>query len=196
MNTTSNYAKYHSRNIFVQIGVRRFLMNVIRALKGMQFNSVIDVGCGEGFVSSSLRKVYKNKFFLSGIDKNYEALRTASSIEVFDNLAQADIYQLPFQDASFDLVVCTEVLEHLLNVESALRELNRISRKYCLLSVPIENYLRFCRILGLKNIVRLGRHPEHLQSFDKSSFCNIVSRYFDIQRIRVSFPWIIILGSK
>ncbi|MDD4894613.1 MAG: class I SAM-dependent methyltransferase [Candidatus Omnitrophica bacterium] len=196
MNTTSNCAKYHSKNIFVQIGLRRFFGNVVQALKGIQFNSVIDVGCGEGFVGSHLRKVYKNKFFLKGVDKNYEALQIADSVEVFDGLVQADIYQLPFKDVSFDLVVCTEVLEHLLNVESALQELKRISRKYCLLSVPAENYLRFCRILGLKNVACLGRHPEHLQSFSRSFFCSIVNRYFNIQSIRVSFPWIIILGSK
>ena len=55
-------------------------------------------------------------------------------------LAFADIGKLPFRDRVFDIVICTEVLEHL--EEEALargvRELQRVSRRYILVSVPYQ----------------------------------------------------------
>lgn len=39
---------------------------------------------------------------------------------------QADVHRLPFRDETFDLVLCTEVLEHLHAPDSALREMHRV----------------------------------------------------------------------
>lgn len=50
----------------------------------------------------------------------------------------ADVTNLPFENNSFDTVLCFEVLEHLPyeNFQNALKELFRISSKYVLLSLP------------------------------------------------------------
>lgn len=37
---------------------------------------------------------------------------------------------MPFQDRSFDIVICTEVLEHLEKPDAALKELIRIAKKF------------------------------------------------------------------
>lgn len=153
-------------------------------------------GAGEGFVSGHLKTIYKNNISITGVDNNYDALKVARSLNSFDNIIQGDIYHLPLQNDSFDLVVCTEVLEHLRHVEKALEELKRVTRGHCLFSVPSENLLRLCRLLGFKNIRQLGKHPEHFQSFTKTSFCNTIRPVFKIEKVRTSFPWVIILCSK
>src|SRR3989344_4306481 len=49
-----------------------------------------------------------------------------------------NVLNLPFSDNLFDVILCTEVLEHLPfdKFEAALRELKRVSRKYVILSLP------------------------------------------------------------
>lgn len=55
-------------------------------------------------------------------------------------LAFANIQHLPFRNNAFDIVVCTEVLEHLPEnvLLKGIKELQRVSRKYVLISVPYK----------------------------------------------------------
>jgi ubiquinone/menaquinone biosynthesis C-methylase UbiE len=80
---------------------------------------VLDAGCGLGRHLRHLARMPELKIF--GIDKNAGALReTSKSMETMpDALSKdylvsiADINKLPFADASFDCVICSEVLEHI-----------------------------------------------------------------------------------
>jgi len=192
----SNLYKYTSRNLLVRFAIKNFLFKIDRILNDKQFRHVIDVGCGEGFVSQHLQKVFQDQIRIHGIDRNQQALRIAGSMQACHGLIQGDIMQLPVKNNTVDLVLCTEVLEHITRVETALQEIKRITRDYCLLSVPSEYLFRFCRLLGLKNINGFGRHPQHIQVFTKKSFRRIVSRHFHVERIEFSFPWLIMLCRK
>ena len=46
------------------------------------------------------------------------------------------VYQLPFEDDAFQLVICLEVLEHLRDPEAALAELSRVSCSDLIVSGP------------------------------------------------------------
>lgn len=50
---------------------------------------------------------------------------------------------LPFKDSSFDVVICKDILEHLLDPLTVLKEVHRILRPggYCVVSVPNHFYL-------------------------------------------------------
>ena len=58
----------------------------------------------------------------------------------------ADINRLPFADASFDCVICSEVLEHIPEHEKALKELVRILKPQGTLVVSVPRYFseRIC----------------------------------------------------
>ena len=95
--------------------------------------SVLDVGCGDGFV-------------LSGLDEKIEAMGVDLSAEAIKHVRrptkQASITELPFADGSFDLVMANDVLEHLGDADfaKATAELRRVSRRYVLVTVPfVEN---------------------------------------------------------
>jgi SAM-dependent methyltransferase len=51
-------------------------------------------------------------------------------------VVEADIYHLPYADKSFDLVYCWEVMHHIKNMQSAIREMIRLSRHYILMYEP------------------------------------------------------------
>lgn len=95
---------------------------------------VLDVGCGNGFVSNRLKPAHD----LVGVDSSREALR---SFEGKGMIGSCD--QLMFPDRSFDAVLCLEVLEHLDQkvFSRTIGELARVARKYLMLSVPYREKL-------------------------------------------------------
>lgn len=98
--------------------------------------SVLDVGCGDGRVTDL---VAARNTRTVGCDLSPEALR-----HVRASCTVARIEQLPFRDAGFDLVLCSEVLEHLPSTTytQALQEIARVSSKYILVTVPNNQNLR------------------------------------------------------
>src|SRR3546814_5645547 len=56
---------------------------------------------------------------------------------------EANIERLPFPDKSFDTVICTHVLEHILDFRGALAELRRVAAKRLIIVVPQEREYRF-----------------------------------------------------
>jgi SAM-dependent methyltransferase len=95
---------------------------------------VLDAGCGKGTVTNLLAK----KYSVVGIDVSAPALSYVNTTRV-----QGDICNLPFADESFDLVVSSDVIEHIpenLFLQS-LAELLRISKRYILISVPFNEIL-------------------------------------------------------
>ena len=56
---------------------------------------------------------------------------------------ESKIETLPFDDNEFDTVVCTHVLEHILDIAGAIRELRRITAKRLIIVVPREREYRY-----------------------------------------------------
>ena len=103
-----------------------------------------------------------------GIDKNTWALReTAKSMETMpDALSKdylvsiADINKLPFADASFDCIICSEVLEHIPDHKNAIKELDRILKPHGTLVVSVPRYFaeRICWFISRDYYNEEGGH--------------------------------------
>ena len=87
---------------------------------------------------------------LEGLDFLDRAIQLGKNHPPELSLKQGNIYELPYEDNSFDVVLCLEVLEHLEYPERALKaELQRVARKYCIVSVPNEPFFQmanFCEV--------------------------------------------------
>lgn len=194
MEQTSNYQKHKSKNPIQQFLIRNFYTTFINVLKPLpDIETVLDVGCGEGF---TLERLWAHNIGkkLEGIDFSKEAIALGKKTYPTFIFKQGSIYRLPYKDSSFDLVVSTEVLEHLEDPKKAFKELIRVSNKYLLLSVPNEPFFTMQRILRGKNIMQLGKHSEHLNYWTGGEFEAFVKKEpVKIIAKKYPFPWTMLL---
>ena len=189
-----NWQKYQSKNPIQRSLLNRFLDEVRSLVEPLPGRSILDAGCGEAFVLSMLLQARPDLEVAVGIDFDSEALCRGHDLSPHIPLMQADILRLPYPTDSFDVVVCTEVLEHFKNPDAALSELCRVSRKYCLLSVPHEPFFRLSNMLRGKSISRLGNDIDHYQNWSQAGFVEFLEGHLDLQTVKRSFPWQLALG--
>lgn len=129
-------------------------------------NVVLDAGCGLGRHLRQLATVPGLKIF--GIDRSAGALSaTMKSMEDMpyalskDYLVSvADINRLPFADASFDCIICSEVLEHIPDHKNAIKEMDRILKPQGTLVVSVPRYFaeRICWFISREYYNEEGGH--------------------------------------
>lgn len=96
-------------------------------------NRILDIGCGNGYVSSIL--ISQNEVI--GLDLSRLALMQAKMVGL--NTVLSDLTILPFKDRSFDVVLALDILEHLFDPVSLLKEANRVLRKDGILLISVPN---------------------------------------------------------
>jgi len=107
-------------------------------------NKFLDAGCGTGLI---LRHLPAGSV---GLDINQRNTRRAKKHAPRAKLVLGDIQEMPFADASFTTIVCTDVLEHLLEPQKALEEIFRIlaPQGIAIGSVPAQNPIWRLRFLS------------------------------------------------
>jgi SAM-dependent methyltransferase len=140
---------------------------------------VLDIGCRD----CKLTKYFSNDNIMVGLDIDYDALLHCKNTEI-NNLINADLgYGLPFNDHIFDVVVCGEVLEHVIIPDILLLEIKRVLKvggKF-VGSVPTVYHLQNrLRVLRGK---RLDNDPTHTQHFSYSYLIDTLSKFFDIREL-------------
>jgi len=113
------------------------LQEVINTIP-FDIQTILDVGCGNGFFLNSLMQGERQYKRLIGLDSSKEALKYVKTENILGSITC-----IPFKNKSFDLITCLEVLEHLPQEDfrKGILELQRVSKKYILLTVPNEEDL-------------------------------------------------------
>lgn len=108
---------------------------VLRMLAHLRFESLLDVGGAEGYKAALARKVFGGEAW--SCDLSEAACKRAEALYNVPGKA-VDIHALPFPDGRFDVVLCSETLEHVARLEDATRELLRVAKKAVVITVPHE----------------------------------------------------------
>lgn len=111
---------------------RRALLDRI---KGLQFESVLDVGCSEGYFMSAIAEARGAEVW--GIDLSDRSVAVAAARYGLP-VAAAKATALPFADGAFDLVLSTETIEHVLDPEAMIAEMRRVSRRHVVVTTPVS----------------------------------------------------------
>lgn len=121
-------------------------------LLGRGYRALLDVGYGSGIFFPELAR---RAIRLAGVEVHEQEERVAGDLRALGlqvDLRPGSILELPFDDAAFDAVVCLSVLEHLRELDRALRELRRVLEPggVCVLGFPVRQPLTdaFFRLFG------------------------------------------------
>lgn len=195
MQTTDNYRKHKSSSTLQQKLLNNFEDNLIREVKNLNPSSILDVGCGEGFTLEKLRERNIGEH-LEGVDYLDLAIKLGKKEHPQLKLKTGSIYDLDYKDNSFDVVICSEVLEHIDDPAKGLAELVRVSKKYCVLSVPNEPIFMMGNLLRGKNVSRFGNDIEHINHWTFWQFRKFVGTKLEVIKEIHPLPWTLIVAKK
>jgi len=110
----------------------------IEMLKGIKVHRILDVGCGNGKVAHEILK-QKLGEKVYGIDLDETLLSQAKKEGVITHKLDLNFEKFPFSDEYFDIVISIDVIEHILNLNHFLSEINRVLKKDGILVLSTPN---------------------------------------------------------
>jgi 2-polyprenyl-6-hydroxyphenyl methylase/3-demethylubiquinone-9 3-methyltransferase len=150
--------------------------DLIAKLVGGPGLQVLDLGCRTGALSQH----YAAGNSLVGVDVDRNALDAAEARLGIETVWADAEEELPFPDASFDVVVAGELLEHLADPAAAVAHVRRVLKPGGRFVGSVPNAFR------LKSRIRFaaGRHPEpdatHLQLFTPAALAQLLGSFDDV----------------
>ena len=168
---------------------------ILEELEKEPFDTLLDVGCGTGPMIQLLCEKYPDKHY-TGIDLTPEMIEVAREKNMEDiNLVVGDCEKLPFDDNSFDAVICCQSFHHYPNVQDFFDSVYRvlrpggrlILRDMTMNSAPVRwfcNHIEIplinltghgdVRIYGKKDVKALcDKAGLKMELFEKRGFCRL-----------------------
>lgn len=140
------------------------------ALRWAEGRTVLDLASGSGYGSALLARRARHVWAL---DLDAEAVRDAARNWRRPNLTflRGDALQLPFQNGSMDLVVAMEILEHLEEQDSLIREAARVCSATGTVLVSTPNKAEYSDARQYKN-------PFHRRELYRDEFIGLLKEHF------------------
>ncbi|MBI5913625.1 class I SAM-dependent methyltransferase [Candidatus Azambacteria bacterium] len=185
---------YNAKNPLVRFVHRQRLSEIVKIVPRKEGVAVLDAGCGEGHLLAELYKKNDCGAYY-GADVTAVALERARERCSFAHFYHGDLSHLDFNDGSFDVIIATEVLEHIIEYEEVMHELLRVLKKGGVLIVTFPN-----EVLWTVSRFFLGRRPikiiDHVNSFTPDTMKEMVGLAVVKQRnLPFSLPFSVSLGS-
>ena len=111
-------------------------MSVDFILKNIKGNSVIDVGCGRGYLTKQILQNNNDKLIYG-----YDILPP----DKFDGITyeSGTVLSMPYSNNQFDTVICAHTLEHIYDINKAITELIRITKDRLIIVVPRQREYKY-----------------------------------------------------
>jgi len=136
-------------------------------------NSILDVGCGKGWVAQEFLPKGKKVYSLDISVTNPAIVKKLYPVE--NNFAiTADSYHLPFTDNTFDTVIASEIIEHVVDPASFVKELFRVVKKggSLIMTTPYKEKLVYYLCIHCNQKTPANAH---IHSFDENKLQNLYS---------------------
>lgn len=146
--------KYHDPATILFRGIELKLLKQ-KFEKYLNKEKILDFGCGEGFAAAAL---FNHKISY-GLDNYPTAITIAQNSKIYGKTFLTASSKIPLKTNSIDLVFVNCVFEHIKEINPALTEIFRITKKQGLLifTVPSDNFAHYniFSFLQLKPIAKL-----------------------------------------
>ncbi len=189
------YDKYNTKNPIERMLMTNFFKKVEALVKltGLPDGTpILEAGCGEGHFTEFIRNCFPSSH-IEAFDISDEIIEVAhdSKLENVD-FHIGDIYNTGKESSSYRLICASEVLEHIERPQDALKELERVSSKYVLITVPNEPLWRFLNMMRGAYLKDFGNTPGHIQHWNKRQFIKMLrsNTHFRIVRFQKALPWL------
>lgn len=120
------------------------------ALQYIENRIVLDIACGEGYGSWLLSSNAKQ---VIGVDIDVVSIKKAQEKYKLKNLhfQHGDVTKLRFENNTFDIIVCFETIEHVIDYNEALKEIKRVLKKDGILIMSTPNKVEYSDHRNFKN---------------------------------------------
>ena len=189
------YDKYNTKNPIERMLMRNFFDRVgqLFKLSGVEDGTpILEAGCGEGHFTAYIRESFPGSP-INAFDISDDIVKVACSSGL-DNVDfhTGDIYHIEANTSSYRLICVSEVLEHIEKPAEALKELERVSGKYILVTVPNEPIWRILNMVRGAYLKDFGNTPGHIQHWNKRQFIRMIreNTKLRIVRFQKALPWL------
>ncbi len=190
--------EYHDHPSLLVRAIERHRVHVLLRFLGVKpGHRVLEVGVGAGNI---LERIHGAD--LVGVDiSDYILGKARERLGARAELVKGDAEDLPFDDASFDRVYCSEVLEHVIDPRAVIAGMRRVLKPggLAVVSVPNEKLVNALKSVvfrtgpigrfvlqsgkaGYESVERMDDHW-HLHQFDTALLRDVVGERFRIDRI-------------
>lgn len=169
---------------------------ILQKMENFRFANVLDVGCGTGEILKRIHKRYP-EVSLTGVDISEKMLEVAKvKIGNKATLLWADAEMLPFSDATFDLIVCSDSFHHYPNPQKVLAEFLRVLKRGG--NLLICDYSIGFPLRQLMNLFIRFSHDGDVHIYSKEEITKLViqASFSNIQYERTNATAFIITGEK
>ena len=184
---------YESSNPLVRYVHQNRLASIANELPAQDGLRVLDAGCGEGQLLEVFDKK-NNRNEYHGVDVTPWALMKAKRRSPRSQFQEANLVNTDYDTESFDLITCTEVIEHVKGCEHVLSELKRILKPdgYLIVTFPNEFLWTISRFVLRRNPVKV---PDHVNAFNPKRMESLVGMV-PVKQVQLPFnlPFVISLG--
>ncbi len=160
---------------------------------------VIELGCGEGYSTQRLAKMFGKKADIMASEYVDELVPKAKKLNPNVEVIQESVYELKHKDETFDVIFLLEVMEHLDYPDTALEEISRVLKKdgVLILGVPREPLWRMLNMARGKYLKDFGNTIGHLNHWSARSLVKHVEAHLGpvLQR-KNPLPWTLVLAKK
>jgi 2-polyprenyl-3-methyl-5-hydroxy-6-metoxy-1,4-benzoquinol methylase len=167
------------------------VQHIIKSIPDIKGKKILDVGCEAGYVSISLAKMGADVVSFDVCLDALKAFRKKNSGESGYKIFQALAQDVSLKSEIFDVVVCTEVIEHTPYPEMVLSEINRVLKNNGILIITIPNEGLRRKVYGIVKLFGINTDIEKevtLFEYDKKFIETLCKKYFKLDSVR-SFPF-------
>ena len=190
-----NKQKHESKNPIQRALIGHFHRRLADVVRDLAPEDILDVGCGEGYALSALCE-HHIACPMTGIDLSAPAIEEAKRRLPQAEFRVQNALELAESGRTYDLVMMTEVLEHIEDPARMLPVLERIARRYVVVSVPWEPFFRGLNFLRGKHVMAFGNDPEHVNHWGRAAFLRFVGSRFDVKEAPLVFPWTLVGSAR
>lgn len=149
--------------------VKKELRSLILRLSSYPIK-VMDIGVGDGIYEASLEKEIKKRAEFYGVDVSMKQMNRAKKYLKEVKVVDIDSEKLPYKNSSFDIVILSEVLEHIFFPEKILAEILRVLKRngYVILTFPNASCLQLrlgLLLRGSSPLLNYSTNKEHIRFF-------------------------------